>query len=211
MMTRHKTFAGRFLLGLLACLLFVGGTDAVRAQYIIGDIQFYFRATMDTGDFTTATAFTSIFGVNGPSTVPQLVGAGEQTGDFAAVPAGTPVVFQTFSFAPSSSVIPLWSFTAGSTIYSFEANSVTVAYHSAIFLDIAGTGTMSITGFMDADCTWDLAGANDGTGQPSFVFDLVPGAVPVPEPSTAALLLVFLPVAWMAVGARRKAQNQQEI
>jgi hypothetical protein len=203
---------GRFLFGLLAGAVVLGGSGAARAQtYITGEIQFNGGATLNTGDLSTATAFTSIFGPGGPSTQPQVLGGGTQTGDYSGVPDGTAVTFQTFSF-PSSSSFALWSFTVGSTAYSFEATSVTIAYQDSFFLDIQGTGMASITGgattFTDTPGTWEVTDTGSG-GVPVFTFgaDTDVQGNPTPEPATSALLLMFLPVAWLAFKARRKSQN----
>jgi hypothetical protein len=194
---------------LLVGLLAIGGsTNVVAAGYITGDIQFNGGATLDTGNLATATAFTSIFGPGGPSTQPQVLGGGTQTGDYSTVPDGTLVNFSTFSFS-AASVTPLWTFTVGSTVYSFDATSVTVAFQSSFFLDITGTGIAHITGFNDTSGVWDVTDTGAG-GTPVFTFGAATdlSGNPAPEPSTTAMLLLFLPVAWVAFRARRNSQNR---
>jgi hypothetical protein len=198
--------------GLFAGLMILGVSGAAQAQnYITGEIQFNGGATLNTGDLATASAFTSIFGPGGPSTQPQVLGGGTQTGDYSGVPDGTAVTFNSFSF-PSSSSFALWNFTVGTTSYSFEATSVTIVYHDSSFLDIQGAGMASITGgatvFTDTPGTWDITDTGSG-GVPVFTFgaDTDVQGNPTPEPTTSALLLMFIPVAWLAFKARRKSQN----
>jgi len=204
-----KPATGRCIFSLLLGLLAVSGSNAVGATYINGDIQFNGGATLDTGNLATATAFTAIFGPGGPLTQPQVLGGGSQTGAYAGVPDNTPVSFSTFSFASSSSVTPLWSFSVGGTSYSFDATSVTVAHQDSYFLDITGTGTASITGYLDTSGVWEVTDSGAG-GTPVFTFGAATdlSGNPAPEPSTTALLLVFLPVAWVAFRARRNSQNR---
>jgi hypothetical protein len=206
-----KKSTGRHIFTLLLSLLAVGGSNVMGAAppFINGDIQFNGGATLDTGNLATATAFTSIFGPGGPSTMPQVLGGGSQTGAYAGVPDNTLVSFSTFSFASSGPVTPLWSFSVGTTSYSFDATSVTVAFQNSQFLDITGTGTASITGYSDTSGVWEVTDSGAG-GTPVFTFGAATdlSGNPAPEPSTTALLLVFLPVAWVAFRARRNSQNR---
>jgi hypothetical protein len=199
----------RCFFSLLLGLLAVGSSNVVGATYITGDIQFNGGATLNTGDLATATAFTSIFGPGGPSFMPQVLGGGTQTGDFAGVPDATLVDFKTFSFPTSTPIISLWSFMVGGTAYSFDATSVSVTYQDSNFLDIVGTGTAHITGFLDTSGTWEVTDVGGGSA-PVFTFgaatDVAGGSTP--EPTASALLLMFLPAAWVAFRARRNSQNR---
>jgi hypothetical protein len=204
-------FTSRRFFTLLLGILAVGTSNVMGANYINGDIQFNGGATLNTGNLATATAFTSIFGPGGPSTMPQVLGGGTQTGDYAGVPDATLVNFQTFSFAINAPVTPLWAFTVGTTAYSFDATSVTVAYQSSFFLDIVGTGTAHITGFNDTSGVWEVTDTGAG-GTPVFTFGAATdlSGNPAPEPATSALLLIFLPMAWVAFRARRNHQNRSQ-
>ncbi len=187
-----KITAGRCIFSRLLGLLAAGGSNALGAGYITGDIQFNGGATLDTGDLATATSFTSIFGPGGPSTMPQVLGGGTQTVDYSTVPDGTLVNFSTFSFAVNAPVTPLWSFTVGGTSYSFDATSVTVAYQSSFFLDIVGTGTAHITGFNDTSGVWEVTDTGAG-GTPVFTFGAATDLAgnPTPEPSTSVFTSRF--------------------
>jgi len=204
--TPLKSFSG--LVAVLFALVGASSNNVAAANYINGDIQFNGGATLDTGNLATATAFTSIFGPGGTSTMPQVLGGGTQTGDYAGVPDGTLVSFSTFAFN-AAAVTPLWSFMVGTTAYSFDATSVTVAFQSSFFLDITGTGVAHISGFNDTSGVWTVTDTGAG-GTPVFTFGAATdlSGNPTPEPSTTALLLLFLPVAWMAFRARRSSQNR---
>jgi hypothetical protein len=194
----------RCLAGVFAGLLFASTSHA---QFINGDIQFTGGATLDTGNLATATAFTQIFGPGGPGSQPLVLGGGTQTGSYASVPGGTQVTFQTFSFATSSPVVPLWTFTVGATTYSFDASTITVPFQNQFFLDIQGTGTAFITGFTPTAGTWEVT--DTGVGNvPVFTFGAatdVGGSAP--EPSTMVLLLIFMPAAYIGFRLRRNASN----
>jgi hypothetical protein len=190
----------------------LAGSFAMNAQadppLINGSIQFSGGATLDTGNLATAAAFTSIFGPGGPGTMPVVLGGGTSTDDYAGVPDGTLVSFQTFGFATSSPVVPLWSFTVGTTSYSFDASSEAIVYQDGNFLDIQGNGIAHITGFSDTAGTWEVT--DTGVGNvPVFTFGAATDVSgnPVPEPATGALLLLFLPAIWMTLRARRNTQN----
>lgn len=196
--------------GVLAGLLLAGFAGSAHAQsFINGDIQFTGGATLDTGNLATATAFTQIFGPGGPGTMPLVLGGGTATGDYASVPTGTQVVFQTFSFAPGGPVSPLWTFMANGNTYTFNASTITVAFQNQFFLDIQGTGTATITGvdnFTPTPGTWEIT--DTGVGNvPVFTFGAATdvGGNPAPEPSTTVLLLVS--AACITFWARRKATN----
>lgn len=197
----------RCLAGVLAGLAFAGLSGTANAQFINGDIQFTGGATLNTGNLATATSFTQIFGPLGPGSQPLVLGGGTQTGDYASVPGGTQVAFQTFSFATSGSVTPLWTFTIGATTYDFNATTINVAFQNQFFLDIQGTGTAQITGFADTPGTWEVT--DTGVGNvPVFTFGAATDVNgPTPEPSTVVLLLVFLPAAYFVFRVRRQASN----
>ena len=180
--------------GTVGVLLASSCVFSARAQgYINGDISFVGGATLDAA-LGSATKFTSIFGPGGAG-LPQVLG-GSQTGDYAGVAAGTQATFPVFTFIPSpGSSFPLWSFTFGGSSYSFQADSITFVYQNSMFLDIAGTGTASITGFTDTTGTWSIVDTGQSSS-PVFTFGAATqvNGPPVPEPTAFALLASFIPV-----------------
>jgi len=92
-----------------------------------------------------------------------LAGSGSFTGT-----AGSAVTFNAFTFQPvTTPVISLWSFAAGGLAYNFDLTGMTVHTYNSSFLDISGTGTLSITGYTPTPGTWtyqinstDPAGVN---------------------------------------------------
>lgn len=101
------------------------------------------------GPLTNATAFTNFSSVSV---------SGGQAGPYTNAPFSTPVSYRPFTFnPPAAPVTPLWSFTNGGVIYSFDATSMTVVTQSASFLNILGTGIAHITGYADTPGTWTIA------------------------------------------------------
>lgn len=111
-----------------------------------------------------------------------------ESGAYLGVPLSTSVSYSGFQFNPAvSSVNPLWSFTAGGLAYSFEATSVSASYNSALQeWNIGGAGTAAITGYLPTPGDWNVNLSQSGA---SVVFDSSAGAVAVPEPNSAILLV----------------------
>jgi hypothetical protein len=171
--------------------LAVGVVCAQAQPLITGEISFSGGATLN-GLLNNATAFTSIFGPGGPGTGDPLVNSGA-TGSYASVPVGTPVSFTPFTFNPAPvSPFQLWSFSNGSSTYSFEVTSVVISRQLPTFLNIQGNGVAYITGHTPTLGTWGIT--DTGSAGPVFSFGNV---TMVPEP-TAALLFVFGSIALIA-------------
>jgi hypothetical protein len=189
-------FLKQLACGTVAMMIAAGFTFGAKAQgYINGDISFVGGATLN-GPMASATAFASIFGPTGSSSLPQVLG-GSQTGDYASVATGTLTTFPVFTFNPSPGLsFPLWTFTFGGNTYSFQADPViTIDLQTSKFLDLSGTGTASITGFLNTTGDWSIVDTGLGSS-PVFTFgastDVAGGSVP--EPSVFALLVSFVPV-----------------
>jgi len=179
----------------LAAAAFISSAEA--QGYINGTISFDGGAVLN-APLGSATSFLSIFGP-GSDPNPEVLG-GSQTGTYAGVAAGTPAVFPPFTFIPApGSSFPLWTFISGGQTYSFQADSITFVYQNGIagFLDIAGTGTASITGgaYYDTPGTWSIVDTGQSSS-PVFTFGAATqvSGPPVPEPSALALLVTFGPV-----------------
>lgn len=164
--------------------LFVVGFAETSHAYVYimpgSSIQFIGGAILN-GPIGSATAYTSIFAT---SVLP-----GSQTGDYATVPGLTPVTVNSFTFNPAPvSSFPMWNFTVGPTVYSFQvdANSVTVNAQNSQFLNISGTGMAHIDGFLDTSGVWSISDTGIGSA-PVFTFGA--STTVIPEPSAAALMM----------------------
>lgn len=114
------------------------------------------------------------------------------TDDYAGL-TGTGATFQDFTFAPfGGPVVPLWSFSSGGLLYSFDLEKVVVVYQDSTQLGLRGSGVLHIvdtdlsdgdSGRDDTPSTWDWTG-NQGSRLFSFSTD----NVAVPEPTTLGLL-----------------------
>jgi hypothetical protein len=174
----------------LTCIL----STQVQAVPISGTIDFNGGATTDTGNLATANAFTSFSGVTVSTAV-------APTGDYSSVPGGTSVpTMNGFTFDPPGGVPLLWSFVSGGITYSFSLTSASVVAQSSGFLNVAGNGIASITGFDPTPGTFSIT-LTGSSGAPSKVFSFT-AETAVPEGgATVALLGVGLVA--LAV-ARRK-------
>jgi hypothetical protein len=87
------------------------------------------------------------------------------TGDYAAVPDGTPLIFGPSIFIPDSSgLLPLWTFTIGTKTYGFESTSISSTFDSSDDTwNISGSGYAFITGETPStSATWDVTLSQDG-------------------------------------------------
>ncbi len=156
-------------------------------------IEFLGNATLD-GPIATATAFTSIIGVEG-SADPTNPVTQSGMGSYAPVPNDTPVQFNTFTFGgatPSSNFL-LWNFTNAGVQYSFFVNTVSNVFQIGTpggggFLDLMGTGIATIGSDM-AFANWTITDTTGGAPVITFSASFN-NLTPVPEPSTYALIAV---------------------
>jgi hypothetical protein len=100
------------------------------------------------------------------------------------------VAFNGFTFSGPSEVTgvtPLWSFTVGSTTYSFNATSVSSFFNAGLNQwDIGGAGTAIETGFDNTPGTWNVNLSQSGS---TFVFDSSAAAAPAPDGGSTVTLL----------------------
>jgi hypothetical protein len=163
---------------LVLLLIFGMAANAAALPIISGAISFAGTATFDNTNLTAATKFLSF-----SATVVSGTGG---TGSYSGIAGGATATFPAggFTFRPALSpnpLVPLWSVTVGSTIYSFDATSATVAFSTAGDIVIMGQGTAHITGFQDTIGSWSIS-ANSGGATASFSSSTV-----VPEPLTLIL------------------------
>jgi len=146
------------------------------ATYVTGEIAFTGGATLN-GSISTATAISSYFG--GPTVV-------AASGSYSAIPNGTIVTFNPFTFNPAPiSTIQLWTVSVGGKTYSFDLNSVSIAFQNANFLNLTGNGVAHVDGYDATPGNWNIS-LGGFQGVPVFTFGSI--AV-VPEPSTSALII----------------------
>lgn len=128
--------------------------------------------SVNTGNINTATAFTGF----------NFVIVTSSSGSYAPVPPGNAVKQNAFSFNPFAAVTPLWIFTNGGLVYSFELDTIqTPVQPGDNTLTLRGLGILKITGFVDTPASWLFTAAqNSGT----FSFSSTDGASPPPPTCT---------------------------
>jgi hypothetical protein len=117
------------------------------------------------------------------------------TGSYAAVPFGTAATFGDFTFIGDGTAamltapdMPAWTFTIGTTTFSFDLLALTNGHVIPGSMAISGTGIAHITGFDPTPASFALQGA--GTG---FSFTLSSSTTAtIPEGSTTVLLVLGL-------------------
>jgi hypothetical protein len=159
------------------------------ATPITGGISFsgpatFYSSTNGTGS-TTSDLTSNPLSVAFPlitATTPDVVAS--VSGSYGSSLVGDAVQFTGFEIRPTlmQSITPLWTFTGGSTTYSFDLTSATITFFNTSTLDISGTGTL-IIGSNSTSGTWTFS-ANAGAD--TFSFSATNTAVP--EPATLLLL-----------------------
>lgn len=149
---------------------------SAEATQISGAISFSGTAVPDNFNMNNATLFNSFSDA--------VVSSTGGTGDYAAVPADTPVTFAPFTFRPVfSPVTPLWTFDFGGVTYSFDADGLSTISSTSATLSLVGPGTAYIDGFDDTPGTWSFT-ANSAGSTASFSSS----ASTIPEPASMLLL-----------------------
>jgi hypothetical protein len=164
--------------GLVLLLVLGIAANAAALPVINGAVSFAGTAAFDNTTLNLAKKFTSF-----SSTVVSATGG---TGSYAGLTGGMSAAFPAggFTFSPAlspSPLVPLWTVTVGSTVYSFDATSASVLFSTATDIVISGSGTAHITGFADTPGSWTIS-ANSGGTTASFSSSTV-----VPEPLTLIL------------------------
>lgn len=116
--------------------------------------------------------------------------------DSFAGTAGAVVSFQAFTFTPATPPAnALWTFTVGGLAYSFDLTAMTVKTYDPSFLDIVGTGWLSITGanspYQQTEGTWTYQiSSTDPNGVGGvFSYQSADTAIPVPDGGMTLMLL----------------------
>lgn len=117
------------------------------------------------------------------------------TGTYASVPPATPTTFSDFMFVGdgSSAMLvspdtPIWTFTIGSTVFSFDFLAMTNGHTESGSMAFSGTGIAHVTGFDPTPASIAIQGAGS-----SFHFDLSSSTTAtIPEGNTTVLLVLGL-------------------
>ena len=173
-----------------------------QAAIFTGQINFVGGATIDQ-PIGAATTFESFFGPSGSGGPVVQAGAGLPSGAYAGVPGNTAATFSApFDFASPTLPFGLWTFTFGSSTYSFQVNTVTVDQQIAgVFINVGGTGTGTITGYDPTPEGWTITGTSVSPG--GLTITIGNSVIATPEPSTVALIAMGVGALGMAL--RRKS------
>jgi len=171
------------LLGLASATLL---TQASQANPITGAIDFTGSATLN-NSLGLATAVDSFSHV--------MVQYGTQTGAFVGTD-GDAATMTPFTWAPTPSVNvdPLWTFTDATTgyTYSFDLSSLMVKSQDASFLNIDGSGMLTITGkgspYTETPGQWTFTISQSGP-KDSFTFGFDSETTSVPDGGATVALL----------------------
>jgi VPDSG-CTERM motif len=178
-----KTILAVLAVGLLSCTLF---SQRAHAIPITGEIDMSGTAFLDNVFLGLATKTTGYGAIS--------VG-GIPTGSFAGT-AGDSVTWTTFGWAPFFSSGHLWTFTDAGTgfTYSFDLSGDTIMHQDNMFLNLLGTGTVSITGngspYDTTTATWSFTISNpDGGPHSNFAFTFANSQTTTPDGGSAVALL----------------------
>ncbi len=195
-------------------LVGAGVAGSAQAGLISGSIQFSGGSTNDTTSLLTSTTLESFTGA-GAGGMPVVLAP--SSGSFSSVPGNTPVTFDTFTYTGAGTILPitLWQFVSGGDTYSFVANTITSVSTSEVnipnvgledFLNIKGTGTVSIAGSGLTPTLATFTITESGPPGATTAFNFGESITVVPEPSVLALgAVAVVPFAWrfMRKGGRK--------
>jgi len=166
----------------LGAAMILAMTSSVQAIPISGSLQFVGAANLN----SSGTAFSSYSDSSGGGLGPIVLG-GSQTGDYSGVTGGITAIWTPFTFnPPAASVTPLWMFTIGATVFSFDATSMQLVHNTANTINIEGTGIAHITGLDDTVGTWTVTSTGSGL---NFTFGASTDVGSVADGGTTLLLL----------------------
>ncbi len=188
-----KSYLGAFA---AASLLLIAG--AVSAAPISGDVTFTGSWQAKAANKTTNVGIEDAAHIN---FIKAEVDAA--LGDFAGSD-GSVASFTDFTFDPfEGPVRPLWTIVVDGTTFSFDLENVTLGLQTSTLLVLAGTGTVSASGFGSdgfdtTEFMWEFSGNSTGS-----ILSFSAISYNVPEPSVVGLLGLGL-IAMGAVGVRRR-------
>lgn len=198
----------KILLGAVAAIgLFAAGAGSASAAQITGNLNLYgdFQGTANgtsTQDLSTANGIDFLPLGGGSGNLFTGVGNGDLAA-FAGVLGGS---IKDFTFSPFSAITSFYTVTNGGSTLTFDLSSLVVTLQNSNFLNMMGTGTLSIAGFDPTPGTWNFSGqsSNGTSATATFSWSAGSAATTVPEP--AALWLLGLGL--LATGVARARKNK---
>ncbi len=169
----------------LAGAMSLSAFTTVQAIPITGEVDMSGTVTLNSQNLASATAATALTGVT--------VG-GTPTGSYVGT-FGDLVTWSTFSW-PGGSASPLWTFTDAITTdtYTFTLASDSVASQSSTFLNLLGTGTLSISGpgsYTPETGSWSFTISNpSGGAHANYNFTFANSQVAVTPDGGATVMLL---------------------
>ena len=115
-------------------------------------------------------------------------GTGMANNDLSTFAFQSGGVIKDFSFNPFSGPIgTFYTITVGGETLSFDLLSVSVAFQNADYINLAGTGTLHLTGFENTPGVWNFSGQISGDDSNATFSWSAGSSSTVPEPTTLAL------------------------
>ena len=145
---------------------------------------------------------TSITFINGNANIPATTASGSFAAAFGAGCTGC-ATFNNFTYSPFTSPTTIYTATLGGVSTSFSLVTLSTVNNSGGFLDLGGTGTLTLTGFDPTPGTFFLSAQGPQSMNVSFSATSIASAVP--EPMSLALLGGGL--LGVSVLARRREKN----
>ncbi len=189
--------------GLTGMVLFASQASAVP---IDGTIRFNGSGSVSTVGATTTVSFS---GTATDAPLPPAI-----SGNYSGVPMNTPTVFQPIVFTglntltPSLTAVvsPLWTFTIGAVVYSFDLTSLTTATTAVSpnlsTFTLSGNGVAKITGFDPTFGVFSLQGTGENLSFQFIQASTTANGLAVPDGGSAVALLGLAMIG--VEGLRRK-------
>ena len=124
---------------------------------------------------------------NGVASIPATTASGSFAAAFAAGCAGC-ATFSNLTYAPFVPPQQVYTATLGGSTTTFTLATLTSSSNAGGFLDLSGTGTLTLTGYDPTPGTFFLSTQGPSGSNVSFSATSQASSVAVPEPATMALL-----------------------